>query len=182
MPNSSDIAIPSPDNDQEADPELTELVAYLDGELPPTDSEKLEQQLALDAPLRKCAESLDRTWQMLDVLEDATAGGEFTRKTLSSIQIQQKNIESPERINLRTLAAQWSLGAVAMWLLTGFLGTALGLMISRQSELSTLHPEDTAILKDLDLLRNYQRMRQISGERFLKDLAEIPFAETGSEP
>jgi len=181
MTSSSDIPIPGPDDDQVADPKLTDLVAYLDGELPPADSEKLEQQLVLDAPLRQCAESLDRTWQMLDLLEDATASGEFTRKTLSSIQTQPKSISSPGGSTLRTLAAKWSLGAIALWMLTGFIGTAFGLMISRQSQTNTTNPADAEILKDLDLLRNYQRMRQISGEKFLRDLAEIPLADTGSE-
>lgn len=182
MTSSSDIPIPGPDDDQVADPKLTDLVAYLDGELPPADSEKLEQQLVLDAPLRKCAESLDRTWQMLNVLEEATASGEFTRKTLSSIQTHPQSTDSAGRTGLKTLVAKWSLGAVALWMLTGFLGTALGLMISRQSQTITTNPVDAEILNDMELLRNYQRMRQISNEKFLRDLAEIPVADTGRQP
>lgn len=68
------------------DPRLTKLIAYLDGELPADESEVMERELAAEPALRQAADSLDRTWQMLGALEEASASGEFTKKTLSSIR------------------------------------------------------------------------------------------------
>ena len=65
-----------------ADPQTAELVAYLDGELPEQDADRVEQLLLGNPPLRRNAESLDRTWQLSNSLEEASASGEFTQKTL----------------------------------------------------------------------------------------------------
>ncbi|MEZ6042135.1 MAG: hypothetical protein R3C20_16650 [Planctomycetaceae bacterium] len=66
--------------------ELADLVAYLDGELEISRANGLEQRLAEDEPLRKQADQLDRAWQLLDSLEEITASGQFTNRTLESMQ------------------------------------------------------------------------------------------------
>ena len=186
MVSASENPSPHPDDDSIDDPTLTELVAYLDGELPPEDSEKLEQQLAVDAPLRRCADSLDRTWQMLDALEEAPASGEFTRRTLSCIQAQSNRSEPATSRSMasrvRAFASQWSLTTLLLWTLAGFCGTGAGLLLSRQSEVHTANPDDAEILRSLTLLQDYQSMRQIPDTAFLKKLAELPATDFGSTP
>lgn len=186
MVSASENPAPNPDDEPIDDPTLTQLVAYLDGELPPEDSEKLEQQLAVDPPLRRCADSLDRTWQMLDALEDAPASGEFTRRTLSCIQAQANRSEpSTSRSmasRLRVFASQWSLTTLLLWTLAGFCGTGAGLLLSRQSEVHTANPDDAEILRNLTLLQDYQSMRQIPDTAFLKKLAALPASPSGNTP
>ena len=186
MVSASENPSPHPDDESIDDPTLTELVAYLDGELPPEDSEKLEQQLAVDAPLRRCADSLDRTWQMLDALEEAPASGEFTRRTLSCIQARDNRPElsTPHSTasRLRALASQWSPGTLLIWTLAGFCGTSAGLLLSRQSDVHTANPDDTEILRNLTLLQDYQSMRQIPDTAFLKKLAALPATNSGNTP
>ncbi len=186
MVSASENSAPNPDDEPIDDPTLTQLVAYLDGELLPEDSEKLEQQLAVDPPLRRCADSLDRTWQMLDALEEAPASGEFTRRTLSCIQAQA-NLPEPSTSRgmasrLRTFASQWSPTTLLLWTLAGFCGTSAGLLLSRQSELHTANPDDVEILRNLTLLQDYQSMRQIPDTAFLKKLAALPASPSGNTP
>lgn len=186
MVSASEIPSPHPDDEPIDDPTLTQLVAYLDGELPPEDSEKIEQQLAVDPPLRRHADSLDRTWQMLDALEEAPASGEFTRRTLSCIQAQATRTETstPHSMasRLRALASRWSPATLLLWTLAGFCGTSAGLLLSRQSEVQTANPDDAEILRNLPLLQDYQSMRQIPDTTFLKKLAALPATDSGNTP
>ena len=62
------------------------LVAYLDGELTPSESQQIEQHLAQDGDVRKQVDGLVRTWDMLDNLDEVHASEDFTNKTLTSIQ------------------------------------------------------------------------------------------------
>jgi anti-sigma factor RsiW len=62
------------------------LVAYLDGELTPSESQQIEQQLAQDGDVRKQVDGLVRTWDMLDSLDEVRASENFTNKTLTSIE------------------------------------------------------------------------------------------------
>ena len=70
-----------------AEVELSDLIAYLDGELDDSSVEAIEQRLVMDGPLRKKAESLDKTWQLLETLEEAEASGRRHRlRQLSRLQ------------------------------------------------------------------------------------------------
>ncbi|MFN9717365.1 MAG: anti-sigma factor family protein, partial [Planctomycetota bacterium] len=74
---------PVDDAEDQPDAQLSELVAYLDGELDEHACESVERQLVANPGLRRYAETLDRTWQLLDSLGDAPASGAFTQKTLA---------------------------------------------------------------------------------------------------
>ena len=58
---------PSPDDDA-AESQTEELVAYLDGELDERAAEAMATKLSLDPKLRAKAEAYQRTWDILDVL------------------------------------------------------------------------------------------------------------------
>ncbi len=89
-PHDTDI-FDEPEDSEDA--QLTEIVAYLDGELGEDDSIRLERALASSPPLRGYADSLDRTWQLLDSLGEPAVSDEFTHKTLASIQTVQRSDE-----------------------------------------------------------------------------------------
>lgn len=166
------------------DPRLTKLIAYLDGELPADESEVMERELAAEPALRQAADSLDRTWQMLGALEEASASGEFTKKTLSSIRTIS-TADTPQSLPTgKTPSRPHKLLAAALalllWTFAGFVGSSTGLLLARNAPTATTQDEE--LLKNLDLLLDYQNMRQIPDARFLQQLAENQTPKTETLP
>lgn len=160
------------------DPQITELVAYLDGELPEQDVDRVERMLQANAPLRRDAECLDRTWQLLDSLESATASGEFTQKTLSSIsaiaESGESDIRNTGRRSFKKLLPGTVLAHGLIWCLAGFLACSIGLILSRKARRERTEPTDARILKDLDLYLRYPKLWRIPDVKFLKDVSSSP--------
>ena len=75
-------------NDPDNEPELEDddLIAYLDGELPPTEAQKLESKLAFDAKARTRAAEYKKTFDLLDYLPKPEPSADFTNRTLTRIQ------------------------------------------------------------------------------------------------
>jgi len=65
-----------------------DLVAYLDGELDEEKSRALEARLSLDPAARAEAESLRKTWELLDYLPRAEPSASFTNRTLEKLAVQ----------------------------------------------------------------------------------------------
>lgn len=64
---------------------LTQLNAYLDGELEADERTKIEQALADDTRLQSDFQRLQRAWDMLDMLPRADVGTDFTQHTVEMI-------------------------------------------------------------------------------------------------
>lgn len=171
--NNSSEQQPLDDDTAVVDPQLTQLVAYLDGELPAEASERVEQQLSADPPLRQQADALDRTWQMLSLLEEVPASAEFVGKTLATIQTLPAT--DPDSTDTRSsLTAMFSRGrllSLAIGLTLGFAATATGFSLSRDDGLQNSARRDIEILQQLDLLQRYPQLRAIPDEAFLQELA-----------
>lgn len=169
------------------DPQITELVAYLDGELPEQDADRVERMLQANAPLRRDAECLDRTWQLLDSLESAAASGEFTKKTLSSISAIVESGESGAqnggRWSLKKLLPGTVLAKGLIWSLAGFLACSTGLMLSQKTRRERPDSTDEEILKDLDLYLRYPKLWRIPDVQFLKEVSiSSEPSENGDHP
>lgn len=158
------------------DPQTAELVAYLDGELPEQDADRVEQLLLTNPPLRRNAETLDRTWQLLSSLEEATASGEFTQKTLASIStISQENDADRDAIRRWSLrdSLPWSgIRHGIIWCLVAFFACSAGLLLSRQARRERTDPADRELLEDLELFRQYPKLWRIPDVDFLKEVFE----------
>jgi len=171
------------DTEDPNNPQLTELVAYLDGELDELESQQLEHQLANDAPLRCYAESLDRTWQLLDSLGDAPASGEFTQKTLASVHsvpLEDEDKPAPESLLQRIRSVgRLPLLRIVLWTAAGFLGCSIGLLFARLQRPPQTDSADTQILRQLELLQEYQKIRPVPSADFLNQLvtADEPSVE-----
>src|SRR3954469_14988563 len=59
-----------------------EIVAYLDGELPPQDCRRVENRLATDEGYRQDLHELDRAWEALDALPAPTVDDGFAQTTI----------------------------------------------------------------------------------------------------
>lgn len=70
-----------------SDPTSEELVAYLDGELAPEEAESLATRLGLDPKLRAQADSLQRTWDILDILPHPQPSSTFATRTVSQLMV-----------------------------------------------------------------------------------------------
>src|SRR5258705_11549465 len=68
--------------DPQPDPVADEIVAYLDGELPPQDSRRVESRLATDEAYQQELHELDLAWEALDVLPTPTVDDGLARTTI----------------------------------------------------------------------------------------------------
>lgn len=180
--NNSSEQQPLEDDAAVVDPQLTQLVAYLDGELPAEASERVEQQLSADPPLRQQADALDRTWQMLSLLEEVPASAEFVGKTLATIQtLPATDSDSTDtRSRVTTIFSHGRLLSLAIGLTLGFAATTIGFSLARNDGLRNSARRDIEILRQLDLLQRYPELRAIPDEAFLQALAAADTA--GGEP
>src|SRR4051794_1130478 len=62
-----------------------DLVAYLDGELTGEAARAVEARISLDPRVRAEAETLKRTWDLLDFLPRPEPSPSFTQRTLSKV-------------------------------------------------------------------------------------------------
>lgn len=164
------------------DPQLTEIVAYLDGELNENDCLRLERQLASSPPLRGYAESLDRTWQLLDALGQASVSDQFTHKTLASLTTISSEDDQPADKN-KAGRFRWitrlPVAKTLIWTLAGFVGSATGLQLAQKSQTEKAESEDVQLLRQLDLLEKYPKMYPIPNAEFLRKLSAL---EDGPAP
>lgn len=72
-----------PTNEKER--QLEQIVAYLDGELPPGEASLVERQLAADANLRQELAGLERAWSALDALPTTKVDSRFSQTTMELV-------------------------------------------------------------------------------------------------
>lgn len=159
------------DADESVDAQLSELVAYLDGELDDQTNNQVERKLVADPGFRRYAESLDRTWQLLDSLGDAPASGAFTQKTLASIASLAPEPDATNPRSMVTRLRSLPFVRIAMWFSAAFAGTSTGLLLSRVDGPAMSSSQDVQLLKNLDLLEHYETYYPVPNADFLKDIA-----------
>jgi len=71
------------------------LTAYLDGELPPHERQRLEQRFAEEPELRQSLALLEETWQCLDLLELESADAEKIEATLKIAAVSVSKVTLP---------------------------------------------------------------------------------------
>ncbi|MAT72963.1 MAG: hypothetical protein CMJ58_26065 [Planctomycetaceae bacterium] len=159
----------SPDTPDDAQRRLEEIVAYLDGELPPADNATVEQRLARDESFRQEMQRIERTWNALDELPKTTLDDRFSRTTMEMVVS-----EAAAEVEAKTMALpvvrrkrRWStaLAATAAALL-GF----LVVRIARDAP-------NRALLADLPVVANVDRYQQFQTVDFLRQLQRQSGAE-----
>ena len=74
------------DNPRErSDPDTELLTSYLDGELDDAETQAVERRIAADSDFRLQMQSLQKTWDLLDVLPSESADSSFTRTTMELV-------------------------------------------------------------------------------------------------
>src|SRR6185369_12825375 len=117
----SSIADPQPD------PAADEIVAYLDGELPPQDCRRVESRLATDEEYRQELNDLDRAWEALDALPASTVDDGFARTT-----IELACVASEADFTDRTAAAKVAnRNRMWRWIAAGVAAGLFGFIVGR---------------------------------------------------
>jgi hypothetical protein len=142
-----------------------QLVAYLDGELDVQSSRRIEELMAADPEVRRKLQCLDRTWEMLDELDTAPVGEQFTRTTLEMVAVAaqedvRKTLEEAPRRRRRL----WALGGAGL-LTAGLLGFLLVALIFPNP--------NRELLRDLPLLKNLDKYESIGDIDFLRMLQKV---------
>jgi anti-sigma factor RsiW len=146
-----------------ADSSLEEqLVAYLDGELDATASERIEALLSTDAGVRQTLQQLNRSWDLLDELDRPDLDQRFTQSTLEMVTLAaSEDVQQVQASLPRQRRRRWAIavGGLAAAGLVGFLAVAL-LMPDRNREL----------VRDLPVLEGLDQYRNVDSIEFLRML------------
>jgi hypothetical protein len=141
---------------------LEEIVAYLDGELSPEESARVERRLAADESYRQQLQGIERAWKALDELPLATVDDQFSRTTMQ-LTVQAAANEVLEKT--AALPIQRRRSRLATWL-TAAAAAALGMLVVR---LAWKNPE-RMLLADLPVIENVDVYSQIDRPDFLRML------------
>lgn len=146
---------------QFSEQERADLVAYLDGELDGEAARALEAKLSLNPAARAEADTLRRTWELLDFLPRPQPSLRFTHRTLERLSpLRAGEQQRRERWRTRCLGLGWA----AALLLTGWAGYAsYNWLVPRQ-------PGERELLQDLRIIENkplYDRIEDLDFWRAL---------------
>ncbi len=180
---------PPADDKAPSDPATEELVAYLDGELSPPDAESLATRLGLDPKLRAQAESLQRTWDILDILPQPQPSASFASRTVSQMLVVPAaggNVQSilAAPANSALAASPLQRSGASFWLASfltiaaaGFGGYFAHQAYAPAAKLAVMEvpTEDVPLMKNLRLYRNVDDMeylKQLDSPMLFADPAE----------
>jgi hypothetical protein len=156
--------------DPQPDPTADEIVAYLDGELPPQDCKRVESRLASDDEYRQQMHELDQAWEALNALPTPTVDEGFARTTieLACVAAEADLTEHKASAKIADRNRTWR------WAAAGIAAVLFGLLIGR----SLLPPGNTKLLADLPAIEQLNALEYVEDVDFLRRLsAEVPVDE-----
>lgn len=149
-----------------SDEERADLVAYLDGELTGEAARAMEAKIALNPAVRAEAESLKRTWNLLDYLPRPEPSPSFTEKTMSRLAPLRKAADNPGGWGKRLRRVALGLGWVAALVVCAFAGyKGYEMLVPRP-------PSEGDLVRDLRLIENKRYYDNVDDLPFLKKLAQ----------
>ena len=149
---------PSPLDDKDR----ADLIAYLDGELDGEAARAIEARISREPAVRAEAESLKRTWDMLDYLPRPEPSPSFTHRTLDKLSTHATRAALRPRRPVRRwlLGAGWA-AAVVLVGLVGYLGAVA---------LTPPKPTPRDLVRDLRLIENLRAYEDVEMLEFLREL------------
>jgi hypothetical protein len=153
------MSTPAPLNENDRE----DLVAYLDGEVDQIGEEKarlLETKINLDVTVRAEAETLKRTWDLLDYLPRPEASPTFTNRTIDKLSVRETQQALRPRRSRWLLASGW-VAAVLLAALGGYFGA---------TRLFPVRPGERELVRELRLIENLRFYEPVESLEFLQDL------------
>jgi anti-sigma factor RsiW len=167
-------------HDEPSEPD-DDLVAYLDGELDEPEAQSVEARLGTDEAVRREAESLRKTWDLLDYLpRPPEPAADFTSKTLDRLEKVTAPVPSgptvvaaPRRRAVLRTAAKWVAVAFLLAAATaaGYFGRAL--FTAPKAKAAPQPEQDPKVLADLRVIDNLRLYVQADDFEYLKLLEKI---------
>src|SRR4051794_34753384 len=156
-----------PDHQRLSPDERSNLVAYLDGELTEADTRAIATKLTQSMTARRELESLQKTWEMLDLLPRPQASGDFTERTLS---IAIRSTGQGDRFASAASGMARRVGTVLALVVASVALFALGYAGTLRA-----WPNPTARLaRDLSIAENLDEYRDAGSIEFLELLDRDP--------
>ena len=150
--------------------ERANLVAYLDGEHESQDAAALEAKLSLNPNARAEAETLRRTWDLLDFLPRPEPSPNFTHDTMERISVLTPVARSP-----RWRWQPWALGFgwAAALLVVSTVGFAGGKLLHRGAVPASepIVVNDETLVRELSVIENKRLYDNVESIDFLRALA-----------
>ena len=116
------VGVVMSDPTAKGDERVEEIVAYLDGEADDSTADALEQQMARDPAVRREIDSLQRAWDMLELLDMPKPGGDFSRQTVQlATQSVKADIIPAAARRTWVIPLIWGTGAIAAFAVGWFL-------------------------------------------------------------
>ncbi len=156
-----------------SDKDRADLVAYLDGELDGPQSRALEARLNIDSAARAEAESLRKTWELLDYLPRAEPSASFTNRTLEKLAVQHGTGVQAARPRRRwprwLVGSAWAAGIVA----AAASGLGLAHLLWSGNATSTRVPPEVedVLIRHPRVIENQRMYEPIDNVDFLRELA-----------
>jgi len=145
--------------------ERANLVAYIDGELTDQESRVIATKLTQSATARQEADSLKKTWELLEYLERPRASSEFPDRTLTSIRAIEMKGSTWD-----VAARSWASRGARVFLLVGVAAASLllGFALTRWA-----WPDPAARLaRDLSLAEHLDEYQDVESAEFLDELVK----------
>lgn len=149
------------------DLERSNLVAYLDNELDPSEADYLRTKITLSVTARREIEALEKTWELLDYLDRPKASEELTSRTLAEVvKIDSRGGELDDAAGRVGWVASRVLACVA----TAIVTLGIGYVVTRW-----VWPDQNARLaRDLPIAEHLDEYREAGSFEFLKMLDTSP--------
>ncbi|MBX3426029.1 MAG: hypothetical protein KF688_10150 [Pirellulales bacterium] len=145
----------APESNADRERMLEQIVAYLDGELSPSESAEIERRLARDEEFRQEMQGIERAWAALDDLPRTTLDDRFARTTMEMVVSEAANEVAALTAALPVVRRkrQWS---------RLLAGAAAGLLAFLAVRIVRDAP-NRALLADLPVVRNVDSYSQLPG-------------------
>ena len=139
-----------------------EIVAYLDGELDPAASARVERRMAEDPRYSARLNQLQKAWDLLDTLGPSEADDNFTHSTVAMVALKaQDEAQTNDQAAGRKQRLTWA--ALAGLALLSALGAYI--VVDRQ-----LNQENRELVRDLPVIERVDEYRNIESVEFLQEL------------
>lgn len=149
---------PSPISDEDRE----DLIAYLDGELDEDKAHAVESKMSLDPSTRAEADTLKKTWDLLDYLPRPEPSPNFTNKTLDRISTRETaDALRPTRRYRRWIVRLGWAAAILLSALGGYLG-AMRYFPQR--------PQERDLVRELRVIDNLRFYEAVESVDFLREL------------
>jgi hypothetical protein len=148
------------------DPSSSEdLVAYLDGELPPEECRRIEDRLAVDDTFRQQLRDLDQAWEALAALPKTSVDDNFARTTIELAAVEANDDLS----QVSSTAAAQTRRQTKWWILSAVAAVAFGFFVSR----ALVPDRNEALVNDLPAIEQVNALSFVSDMDFLRGLSTL---------